>query len=195
MIEQLPDSFKLPLPDPLIKRFEYEFHSAGYHLMIEVVTALRTVCGHLVKALNEGHEDYGDLEKETAPEFMLNLYEHLKKDSDVLYEIGVQNASPAQLHCLVDLPLTSTYSCLKLFFRWVEEGFYDFSTLPFPFKVHLSYQDQMAVEQLRLKWSSTLSELVKELQQLIDVLKHSVHDITSRVNEATNVGQSTKGHM
>ena len=193
MTERLPDSFKLPLPDPLMKRFEYEFHSADYHLMIEVVTALRTVAGHLVKALDEGREDYGDLETATAPEFMLNLYEHLKKDSDVLYEIGVQNASPSHLRCLADLPLTATYSCLRLFFRWVEEGFYDFSTLPFPFKVHLSYQDQVAIEQLRLKWSSTLSELVKELQQLVDVLKHSEQDITSRVNEAVNVGQSTEG--
>ena len=187
MTERLPNTFKAALPGPLMKRFEYDFHSADYHLMIEVMTALRSVTGHLVKALEEGREDYGNLENQTAPEFMLNLYEHLKKDSDVLYEIGVQHASPSHLGCLADLPLPATYSCLRLFFRWVEEGFYDFSTIPFPFKAHLSYPDQQTIDQLRFKWASTVNELKKELQQLVDVLKHSELDITSRVNEAINV--------
>lgn len=187
MSERLPNTFKVPLPDPLMKRLEYEFHSANYHLMVEVLTALRTVTGHLVKALEEGRKDYGDLETQTAPEFMLNLYEHLSLHSDVLYEIGVQSASSSHLRCLADLPLTATYSCLRLFFRWMDEGFYDFSALPFPFKVHLGYQDQQSIEQLRVRWSSTVAELMKELQQLIDVLKHSEQDITRRVNEAVNV--------
>ena len=38
-----------PLEDNFQKRLEYEFHSASYHTMIEVVTSLRTVAGHLVK--------------------------------------------------------------------------------------------------------------------------------------------------
>ena len=46
---RLPDDFKETLTDNLQKRFEYEFHSASYNEMIEVITALRTVCGHLVK--------------------------------------------------------------------------------------------------------------------------------------------------
>ena len=191
MSERLPEAFKVPLPSPLLKRFEYEFHSANYHLLLEVVTALRTVVSHLVKALEEQRTDYGDLGSETAPEFMLNLYEHLTKQNQVLVEIGVQSASPSHLRCLVDLPLTATYSCLKLFFRWVDEGFYDFATLPFPFKVHLSYQDQAFLDQLRMRWSSTVAELKKELQQLVDVLKHSEQDITRRVDEAVNVRMVT----
>ena len=187
MCERLPNTFKEPLPDPLMKRVEYEFHSANYHLMMEVLTALRTITGHLVKALVEGRTDYGDLESQTAPMFMLNLYEHLSRPNDVLFEIGVQSASSSHLRCLTDLPLTTTYSCLRLFFRWVDEGFYDFSTVPFPFKVHLGYQDQQAIDQLRVRWSSTVADLEKELQQLVDVLKHSELDITNRVNEAVNV--------
>lgn len=187
--ERLPEAFKQPLPSPLLKRFEYEFHSSNYHQQLEVVTALRTVASHLLKALEERRTDYGDLATEAVPEFMLNLYEHLTKHSDVLFEIGVQSASPSHLRCLADLPLTATYSCLKLFFRWVEEGFYDFNTLPFPFKVHLGYQDQSCLEQLRMRWPSTAAELKKELQQLVDVLKHSEQDITKRVNEAANVSE------
>lgn len=188
MSQRLPDSFKAPLPDLLKKRFEYEFHSANYHLMVEVLTALRTVTGHLIKALDEGRQNCDDVQ-ETALEFMLKQYKDMDTYSQVLYEIGVRSSSPSHLNCLADLPLIATYSCLRLFFRWVDEGFYDFSALPFPFKVHISYQDQLAIEQLYMTWSSTTTELMKELQQLVDALKHSEKDIISRVDEAVNVSR------
>ena len=191
MAERLPVEFRVHLHEALLKRFEYEFHSASYHLMMEVVTGLRTVAGHLMKILEEETDEYGDLAKETVPEFMLHLYEHLKKHSDVLYEIGIQTASPSHLSCLADLPLTATYSCLRLFFKWVEEGVYDFSDIPFPFKVHMSYQDQMFMDQqLRLRWTGTVNDLNRELEQLVDVLKHSERNITSMINEATNVSST-----
>lgn len=168
-----------------MKSFEYEFHSADYRLMIEVVTGLRTIMGHLVKVLDEESKDLGNLKSEKALQFMQNLH---KQDTNVLHEIGVQNASQLHLDCLANLPLTVTYSCLRLFFRWVEEGFYDYSTLPFPFKVHLSDQDRLTLEELPLKWDGTISELMNDLQKLIDALKHSERDITGLVNEAVNVG-------
>ena len=37
------------LEDSYRKQIEYEFHSAGYHAIMEVVTGLRTVMGHLIK--------------------------------------------------------------------------------------------------------------------------------------------------
>ena len=46
---RLPDEYKEPLSANLNKRLEYEFHSCGYNNLIEIITALRTVCGHLVK--------------------------------------------------------------------------------------------------------------------------------------------------
>lgn len=156
--------------------FEYEFHSAEYHLMIEIVTALRTIMGHLVKALGEGWEDCNGTK---AVKFALSLYKHLEKENDLLYEIGVRHASPSHLHCLADLPLTATYSCFNLFFTWVDEGFYDFSTLPFPLKMHLSKGDQLAIECLPSRWNSTTTEL---LDDLIYVLKQSEQDIINRVN-------------
>lgn len=146
--------------------------------------ALRTVMGELMKALAERRGDYTDL---TASQFML-IFCH-EEGSDVFKELGVQNAYPSQLHCLANLPLTATYSCLRLFFYWVDEGFYDYSALPFPFKVHLSEQDKLALEldQLTHKWSGTNSVLMKELEQLINALKQSEKDIASEVNGAINV--------
>ena len=196
MTGSLPKNFKTSLSGALLKHFEYEFHSASYHLMLEVVTALRTVVGYTIKSLQDTRLRYTNLENQTVPEFMLNLYEHLTKESEVLYEIGIQSASPSHISCLAELPLTSAYSCLKLFFGWVEDGYYDFSALPFAFKVHMSDQDKSVVDQqLCLKWQGSVPDLLEELQNLIDVLKHSEQDITSRVNEAANVRLISSEYM
>ena len=40
------------LEDTYRKQLEYEFHSAGYHAIMEVVTGLRTVMGHLIKEVS-----------------------------------------------------------------------------------------------------------------------------------------------
>ena len=184
--EHLPDMFKTALSNHLRKRFEYEFHSASYHLMVEVFTALRTVLGHLVKALEAVNSTMArdDLGSESAVGFMSNLYSHLSQHSDVLHKIGVQSGSPVHVSCLADLPLTSTYSCLELFFHWLDEGFYDFSDTPFPFKVHLGREEVEEIEKLCVRRSAVVLE---ELQQLVDLLKQSEQDIIDRVNEAINV--------
>ena len=145
--------------------------------------------GHIIKEIAE-NDGESDVEKQTTLEFMCTLYKYRgldEGDSFVFQKIGIQKASPPQQKCLIDLPLTATYSCLELFFHWIDEGFYDFSTLPFPFKAHLSKEDMIAINKLNIKWDSTDSELMKELQQLIDVLKHSEQDIVTRVNEAFEV--------
>ena len=45
----LPDSFRAPLCDDLTRHLEYEFHSANYHTLTDIVTGLRTALGHLIK--------------------------------------------------------------------------------------------------------------------------------------------------
>ena len=189
MCDRLSDHFKPSLSEALLKRFLYEFHSASYHLLNEVVMGLGMILGHLTKVLLERPtEDYSDLENETVFDFMLNLYEHLKKHSDVLREIGIQSAQPSHLACLADLPLTAAYSCLTLFFGWVQDGFYDFSSLPFPLKVHMCDQDRLLLdEQLRPCWQRSVGDLKGELQQLTDVLKHSEQDIIIGVKEDAHV--------
>lgn len=187
MSEQLPDTFIVSLPEPLLKTFEYEFRSANHNLMAEVVMALRTIIGELIKALDGGREDYGDLKTETTSEFMLKHYTDVVEGIDVLNKIGVQSASRLGLRSLANLPLTATYSCLSLFCRWVDEAYYAYNMLPFPFKVHLTERDKLALEQLNLKWTDTKFKLKEELQQLTDVLKQSEQNIISQVNEAINV--------
>ena len=57
MTEKLPDCYKTEMEATLLKRFEYEFHSAGYHTLVEVITGLRTVVGHLMK-VGRSFSDY-----------------------------------------------------------------------------------------------------------------------------------------
>ena len=47
--KDLPEMFKKKMEDSLLKRFECEFHTATYHMMVEVITGLRSVVGHLMK--------------------------------------------------------------------------------------------------------------------------------------------------
>ena len=198
----LPDTFKTTLPKPLRKRFEYEFHSANYDVLLEVMTGLRTIISYLIKALKQGSDSKVDLEKKMATVFMLNLYGKESKESedlrkievqkkiDVLKEIGIRNAKQAHLDCLVELPLTATYSCLKLFLNWVDDGFYDFTDLPFPLKGHM---DDHALEQsLKRPGETNLTVLMKHLCQLADILKRSENEIVQAVDEAVQVRNGGK---
>ena len=43
---------QVPLEDTYRKRLEYEFHSAGYHAIMEVVNGFRTAIGHLIREVS-----------------------------------------------------------------------------------------------------------------------------------------------
>lgn len=193
MGEKLPENFKISMSTDYLRRIEYEFHSASYHLLNEVVMGLRTVLGHLTKAMSEiPNHDYKDLVGLSVPHFMLNLYEGLSTHSEVLQKIGIHSARRSHLLCLGDLPLISAYDCLKLVFKWVEEGYYDYSALPFPFKVHMIAQDQVLIDQeLCSRCVGNIGELCEKLQDLTEVLKHLEQDIISMVQEAANVSMGT----
>ena len=129
----------------------------------------------------------GDIKEEDAAKEKRDM----KEISAVLCEIGVKKASSTQVKCLADLPLTDTYECFRLFLHWVNEGFYDFNVLPRAVKQHLMHEDKVAIENLYKKWDrSTDAELLKELTELIEALKHSEQDIIQQVNKTANVSQT-----
>ena len=47
--DKLPTTLKVDMDNTFRKRLEYEFHTAGYHVMLETTTGLRNATGHLVK--------------------------------------------------------------------------------------------------------------------------------------------------
>ena len=49
MTEKLPEEYKVSMEDTLQKHFEYQFHSADYHTVLQIITGLKTVLGHLIK--------------------------------------------------------------------------------------------------------------------------------------------------
>jgi len=98
------------------------------------------------------------LGKQTVPQFMLTLYDHLDQSGEVLGEIGVRSLSPSQMACLVELPLSSLFCCMQLFAGWVRDGVYDFAALPFGVKTHMTYQDLQCIQQIPLKWTGRMEE-------------------------------------
>ena len=130
-----------------------------------------------------------ELEKMTVSQFMLEHYEGTsdQKEHEVLNEIGITSLNSTQFHCLIQLPLTCSIDCMLNLATWVEEGLYEFSSLPFPLKVHMSDDDRIAIEELGEKWTGSTGDLISEVKQLIDVLKHSERDITKEVNQNSQV--------
>ena len=187
--EQLPETFKSPIPEDHIKHYEYEFHSANHQLMITVVIALRDLIVNLHTKLYTDKEDCKYFEKQTLVEFIRYIFKPEITESEAFQKVCVKEATPPQIHYLASLPLTAIYKCLKLFIGWIEEGVYDYCMLPFPFKVHMRLEDKKSIENLCQRWQFNLPlcDLLKELEQLIDTLKLSEQNIIHRVNEATNV--------
>ncbi len=185
MADNLPDNFKHTLHKDLLNLIEYEFHSASYHLLVEVVTGLRIIIGYLIKTLEEdGAQDPSKKENKTVHNFLLGLYDNCSESNlSILCEIGILSASPSQIGCLGDITLKFCYSCLRLFYSWVVDGYYDFSSLPFNLKTK---HDKLLVDD-KLHSLKTGPDVQKELQHLIDTLKHSENDIAGKVNEKSDV--------
>lgn len=47
--QRLPVELKGDMDSSLRKRLEFDFHPAGYHIMLATTTGLKTAAGHLVK--------------------------------------------------------------------------------------------------------------------------------------------------
>lgn len=150
--------------------------------MLEVITGLENITKYLTKELPVC-SDSRSLEDQSVSEFILKLSDSTDQN-DLFHEIGIETASPSHLACLATLPLKYTYNVLRLFYNWVKDGFYDFCSIPFVFKVHMSSQEQKDLEE---KWSGTTSDLMEKLEQIRDILKHSEVDITNRTNDASSV--------
>ena len=91
-------------------------------------------------------------QEQTLSDFLLSLYDGLNSIKDVLSEIGVRKLSATQLTCLSELPLANLYHCLKMFATWMEEGIYDFATLPYTIKAHMHPEDLSTLLAIPHNW-------------------------------------------
>ena len=144
--------------------------------MNSVVTVMRTIIGHVINVISKGEPETETLLEKTVKDFIPDLCDNPNKQEIELFrEIGFQFPDPNRDHirCLTELRLTAIYGCLKLFIHWVDEGFYDFNTLTFPFKTSLDLGDKAILEQLPEIWKGTPDDLLQQLEEFIDVLKHN----------------------
>ena len=110
------------------------------------------------------------------------------EEDALLKQIGIDQLSPTQLACINDLPLNLIHSCLIMFTEWMCIGLYDFCALPFSLKTHMSVTDEEFIEQnLITEWKGSIWDLRENIDELIEVLKHTENDIASKVNEYPHV--------
>ena len=179
-VSQLPETYKADLPHGILAKLAIEFHSASYHPLLEVLTALRTVIKHLTKSLKESAKG---LDKMSILDFMREIYRSMESDH-VFYNIGIQSAASSQLKCLAKVPLTSAFKCFKFFFQRVDEGYYDFSNLPLILKKTFPATTEETIAALD---SKNPTELLVGLQQLVDILKDSEQDIIKCAQKSADV--------
>ena len=110
-------------------------------------------------------------------------------EEDALFkQIDLDQLAPTQLTTIKDLLLRSTHSCLIMFTEWINIGLYDFCTLPFSLKAHMSDMDKEFIEQnLIATWKGTIWVLHENIDELIEVLKHTENDIAIKVNKCPHV--------
>jgi len=163
--------------DTYRKQLEYEFHSASYHTIMEVITGLRTAVSHLIKEVSDlpAHGNKcRQLQPQTLPQFLITLYEYDPADEtrDVFHEISIHSLTPTQHTCLEKLYLPFLYHTLKIFVQWAEEGWYDFCSLPYAAKMQMSLPDEDTMRQIASNYDGSPGELLHELKSLVDMLVH-----------------------
>ena len=112
---------------------------------------------------------------------------HPSVHSSIMTYLILYSLSDTQLVCLSSVRLCFLFSTLELFVRWVEEGLYDFNSLPMALKVHLTEEDSTMLEQLPKCFPGTSSQLLVELKELSDVLLHVESHLIKEVNEQAQV--------
>ena len=94
--------------------------------------------------------------QQTLSDFLLSLYDGLNTTKEVLSEIGISKLNATQLTCLLELPLANLYHCLNIFATWMEDGMYDFATLPYTIKTHLATEDLTTLKSIPHIWKGIL---------------------------------------
>jgi hypothetical protein len=184
LIDSLSPSLRLPLPQAKERQLEFEFHSASYHLLTEIVVGLRTAIGHMIKVIPMEEEISQDILDMTLKQFMLNEYDYPTPDiTNVFIEIGIKSLSNSQIKCLQSFRLPYLYSILTLFLDWVKDGTYDFSGQPLALKVHLSQEDVSSLDNIIHQFPGSTSHLLSELKGLNEVLLHVEAHLIKEVNE------------
>ena len=183
----LPENFKTPLTEKQMKLFEYEFHSADYHLLDEIVNGLKNAVGYIITELKEQPENSTNNTEDLTVAAFLKRSCDKDDDENLLKMIGIKKLKPSQVLCLSELQLVSCFSCLKLFSEWIDDGSYDFRTIPLSFKKHMSPEDALLLESICDNWTGSKIKLMNELDQFIEILKHSEHNIIQRNKDNSSV--------
>ena len=83
---------------------------------------------------------------------MAAIDDKIDQNAPVFAKASTSTLSPPQIKVLENLPIAMVFTCLQLFIQWLNDGMYDFHTLPFALKTKMSPEDQEALHQIPNKW-------------------------------------------
>jgi hypothetical protein len=188
---KLLDDFKCSMDPDTVKVLEQQFHNSSYHLIMETVSGLRGVAGHLIRNLmgmSQGDlDDLIDLKVVDFLSMVFDTQEPLKTISggkkSIFHEIGLHSLTINQFTSLEDLMLVHVYDALKWFVMWISQGWHEFCSLPFATKIKLSPPDVEALLSIPGRYTGTDGQLLNQLKAVVVVLSHfeSTSTITSMV--------------
>ena len=124
----------------------------------------------------------------TLSNFMHTVYDNINDESHALMEIGIDDKrlAPTQITCLTQLQLQCVFSSLRLFDEWIHDGLYDYHTLPFSVKKHMSSSDKQFIEQCFNQWIVSAEDYLPHVQELTRALKDAESDIIKKVDESNS---------
>ena len=124
----------------------------------------------------------------TLSKFVHIVYDNIEDECQALMEIGISDKSltQTQITCLTQLQLHCVFSSLKLFDKWMHDGLYDYHTLPFSVKKHMSISDQQSIEQCFDEWTNHAEAYLPYVKELIEVLKHSESEVVKKVDDSNS---------
>ena len=154
--------------DSTLKKFEFEFHSAGYLTLLEAIEVIKNVLGHLIILTkvretlwcmvlmtipNIWHSQDGNqkitVQSQTVLQFMIKL------DVPVFSKANMHTSlSLPQQAFLENLHISMAFSCLQQLIQWLKDGMYDFCTLPTTLRTHIAKEDLDALYQIPSRWKA-----------------------------------------
>ena len=69
--------------------------------------------------------------------------------------VSLFSLSAHLLSCFLDMKLQNVYHTLHIFVQWIEDGYYDFQSLPYATKTHLHVEDELVLQQLQQDYNGT----------------------------------------
>jgi hypothetical protein len=179
-IEDIDDDFKTRIPEEndFLIALEFELFSLKYEILVEMALALKTITEHVKQKLAEEKIIKADIiDLKVGDVLPMLVYGSKNKNSNNLHkvfdELGMKRLQDSQQLRIADIPMRCLFTTLEIIIKWINEGIYNFHTLPKSMKCLLKKEDRNQILALHKNAKINANELLNKLKSIEEVLMHS----------------------